>query len=108
MGAPIFRLLALVAVFLMPLGMAAPAMAQPMPAQHAAMSMPMGHCEQPTNEEAPAKSKADCTAMCTALPAAGNPSPAEIVKPVALRIAAIAAQFAGIEPEIATPPPKQR
>ena len=109
MAAATFRLLMLVALVLMPFGMAgAPATAQPMPADHAAMSMAMGHCdEQPTKETAPTSSKMDCTAMCTALPAADNPLPVKAMKPVALRSTAIAAPFVGIEPELATPPPRQ-
>ena len=67
MGAAIFRLLALVAIVLMPLGMAGPAMAQPASAEHTALAMQMGHCnEQPAKENAPGPSKMDCTAMCTA------------------------------------------
>jgi len=108
MGAAIFRLLALVAIVLMPLGMTGPAMAQPTSAEHTALAMQMGHCnEQPAKEKAPGPSNMDCTAMCTALPAADSPLPAETMRPVALLTAAIAARFTGIEPEIATPPPRQ-
>lgn len=107
MAATIFRLLALVALVLMPLGMAgAPAVAQPMPADHSAMAM--GHCdERPTRDEAPASSKMDCTAMCTALPASYNPMAAPGLKPAGPRTVTIAVPFAGIEPELATPPPRQ-
>jgi hypothetical protein len=107
MAAVIFRLLAVVALVLMPLGMAgAPAIAQAMPADHAAM--PMGHCEeQPSKDKAPAPSKMDCTAMCTALPATDTPLPAPVMRLVALRSATLAAPFDGIEPEIATPPPRR-
>jgi hypothetical protein len=108
MGVAIFRLLALIAIALMPLGMAGPAMAQPISADHSALAMQMGHCnEQPTKEKTPAPSKMDCTAMCTALPAADSLLPAETIRPLALLTAAIAAPFTGIEPEIATPPPRQ-
>ena len=106
MAAMLFRLLALVALVLMPLGMAgAPAIAQQMPMDHAAMGA--RHCdEQPGQGKAPA-SKMDCAAMCTALPAADGPAPAARMRLAAPRTIVIVALFAGIEPEIATPPPRQ-
>lgn len=106
MTAALLRLLTLLALVLMPLGMAGtPVVAQTMPMNHNMASM--GHCDgQPEQDEAPA-SKMDCTAMCTALPAADAPSPAPALKPMAARTMALAAPFTGIEPEIATPPPKQ-
>lgn len=103
MAAAILRLLALVALVLMPLGMGgAAAMARPAPAGHA-MS---GHCDEaPEQDRAPAPDM-DCTAMCTALPAADGPGPAPRMKPAVPRTLAAIARFAGIEPEIATPPPR--
>ena len=103
--AAFIRLLALIALVIMPLGMAAtPALAQPghhsMAANHA---MPAGHCGE---EQAPAPSKMDCTAACTALPASWTPMPEPALKPKAPRALSIAAPFSGIEPEIATPPPR--
>jgi hypothetical protein len=108
MAAAVLRLLALVALVLMPLGMAgAPAIAQQMPMDHAAMAMGGGHCdEQPEQDKAPA-SKMDCAAMCTALPAADAPAPAPRLKLAAPLTITIVVPFAGIEPEIATPPPRQ-
>jgi hypothetical protein len=108
MAAALLRLLTLVALVLMPLGMAgAPAIAQQMPMEHAALAASEGHCDQqPKQDESPA-SKSDCTAMCTALPATDAPSPAPKLKPAASRTIAIAEPFAGIEPELATPPPRQ-
>ena len=106
MIAALLRLLTLIALALMPLGMTgAPAVAQPMPMSHHMASN--GHCdEQNSPDEAPA-SKMDCTAMCTALPATDAPAPAPGLKPVPPRSIALMASFAGIEPEIATPPPKR-
>ena len=106
MASAIFRLLALISLVLMPLGMAgAPAVAQSGPAAHTMAQM--GHCgEQPDQDKAPV-SKMDCTAMCTALPAADTPALAAIWKPAAPHFIVVAAPFSGIEPEIAIPPPKR-
>ena len=106
MAAAILRLMALIALMLMPVGMAgAPAMAQPAPAEH---GMAMDHCDgMPGEEQAPAPSKMDCAAMCVALPAADTPAPEATIKPTAPRTIAIGARFDGIVPEIATPPPRR-
>lgn len=106
MAAAVIRLLTLLALVLMPLGMAgAPAMAHAMPAQYSMAST--GHCdEQPGQDRAPA-SKMDCAAMCTALPATDAPAPASVLKPTAPRTDGVVALFEGREPEIATPPPRQ-
>lgn len=109
MTAAVLRLLALLALVIMPLGMAAaPALAQPahhaMAADHA---MPAGHCgEEQAPGKAPAPAKMDCTAACTALPASTNPVVQPAIKPKAPRTISIAAPFSGIDPEIATPPPR--
>jgi hypothetical protein len=107
MAAAIFRLLALVALVLMPLGMAgAPANAQSTTTDHVAVAM--GHCDdQPAKDKAPAPSKMDCMAMCTALPAANGPLLSSAMKPAAVRSTFVASPFAGVEPEIATPPPRR-
>ena len=104
MASAVFRLLALVALVIMPLGMSsAPALAGAV--DHAAA--PAGHCdEQPVQDEAP-QSKMDCTAMCTAIPAADVPTSAPALQPKAPRTMAISAPFSGVEPEIATPPPRR-
>lgn len=106
MATAVFRLLTLFALVLMPFGMAAtPAMAQPMAGHHAMASM--GHCdEQPDQDQGPASKQMDCAAMCSAIPAANGPSPLPVLKPVAPRSIALAAPFIGVEPEIATPPPR--
>lgn len=106
MTAAFLRLLTLFAFVLMPFGMM-PAAAQPLVAGHAAMTLGSGHCdEQPVKDKAPA-AKMDCTATCTALPAADIWVPLSVLKPIAPRALGIAAPFAGIEPEIATPPPRR-
>lgn len=106
MTSALVKLMTLVALLFMPFGMtAAPAIAQPMPADHAMMTM--GHCdEQPEQDKAPA-SKMDCTAMCTALPATDAPTPAQVAKLKAPRTIALVTPFTGVVLEIATPPPRQ-
>ena len=108
MAAAFLRLLVIAAFVLMPFGMTgASAGTVPIPADHSAMGMGAGHCdEQPAKEKAPS-AKMDCTATCTALPAADVWVPRSTLKPTAPRAIAIAAPFSGIEPEIATPPPRQ-
>ena len=105
MALAILRMLTLAAFVLMPFGMTGTAAnAQSMPAGHSAMAM--DHCEeQPEPGKAPV-SKIDCTAMCTALPAKDFPALETVLKPNAPCTAAIVVQFAGFEPEIATPPPR--
>ena len=103
MAAAFIRLLTLIALVLMPIGMAgAPAMAAP--ADHGMAAM--NHCDDMPSEEQAPPAKMDCTAMCTALPAAEAPVLAPMLKPVAPRSLAVSAPFRGIEPEIATPPPR--
>lgn len=108
MTAALLRLLTLIALVLMPLGMTgAPALAAP---DHHGMMMMAdpGHCdERQDQDEAPARQQMDCTAACTALPATNEPDPAPVLKPTAPRLIGVAARFTGIEPEIATPPPKK-
>ena len=104
MTAAMFRLLALIALVLMPIGMAgAPAAASTMPADHARAA---GHCDQQSrSDEAPAVSM-DCTAMCTAIPAREPATQAPLFQRPAPRAIAFAFAFEGIVPETATPPPK--
>jgi hypothetical protein len=105
MTAAVFRLLALIALVLMPIGMTgAPAAASAMPADHA---MAAGHCEGQSGDEpqAPAASM-DCTAMCTAIPAREAAAPTPLFQRPAPRTVAVAVAFEGVEPEIATPPPR--
>ena len=100
MASAFFRLVALIAVLLMPAGMAtAPAMAQAAPAAG-------GHCdEQKDPAESPSKPQAHCMA-CSALPAMEAPVAAEAMIPKMPRMIAPMAATASIVPEIATPPPK--
>jgi hypothetical protein len=98
MASAVLRLLALIALALMPLSMvSAPAAAQPVPA---------GHCDDhPKPADAPAGPKVHCTA-CAALPAIDAPAPIAEMAPEAPTLIGLVSSLAGIEPDIATPPPK--
>ena len=100
MASFLFRLLTLVAVLLMPLGMAsAPALAQPAPAA-------AGHCDEHQEPaDAPSKPQVHCTG-CSALPVIGAPEAVPALRPLAPRLIAQIQPISGTEPEIATPPPK--
>ena len=95
------HLLLFLAVLMMPFGMAAaPAMA----AQHEVTSQ--DHCdgyEEPA--DAPAHASDHC-ATCSALPAVDLPAPVAAALPRSAVAPLVLAPFAGIVPEIATPPPK--
>src|SRR5262245_55873240 len=101
MASAVLRLLALIALVLMPLSMAsAPASAQP------AARAPAGHCDdhqQPS--KAPSGPLMHCTA-CAALPAIDTPAPIAELDPETPMLIALASFLAGIEPDTATPPPK--
>jgi hypothetical protein len=101
MASAVLRLFALFALVLMPLSMAsAPASAHP------AAATPAGHCDdQPQPAKAPAGPQMHCTA-CSALPANDAPTPVEEMAPQATLLVAPVSSLTGIEPDIATPPPK--
>ena len=99
------KLLILVAVLLMPLGMA-PAASAPVP-QHRA-GMPMNHCPEQAPSHETKGAFAECTMACSAaLPAVDAPSdePLRIVctpdRPEVVQ------RLHGLHPETATPPPKR-
>jgi hypothetical protein len=99
----ILRLLLLLAVLLMPFGMAAPAAAH-----GAGASVVMVHCpEQPLSKGAH-RHFAECTMACSAaLPATelARDTPRSIVCVPAET--AVAQHLHGLDPEIATPPPRR-
>lgn len=102
--AALSRLLALVALVLMPIGMAA----APAAAHWAAASAEAGHCSGSEQDApgAPAMPGAECAMSCAAV--AANPPPRASAKVPAARIApaAFVAMLSGVEPGIATPPPR--
>jgi len=100
------KLLTLIAVLLMPLGMAPTAAS--VPHQPMAMDMQMGHCPNQGSHHDMKSGIAECTMACAgALPAADldRHQPRLIVcEP----IQAVAAQrLHGLHPDPATPPPKR-
>lgn len=105
--AAFLRILALVAVLLMPLGMA-PATAAPTPAQHHQMAMPMEHCP----DQAPGHDRkagfAECTMACSAaLPAIGPVADRTPLLVCAPSEAAAAQILRGLHLDPVTPPPKR-
>ncbi len=105
MAAAFAKLMTLIALVLMPIGMAS-ASAVASPVDHAAMSQ-SGHCgDQGEDDQAPDAKRMDCTAACTALPPALEPVFAPMLKPLGQRMIAVAAPFKGVVLEISTPPPR--
>ena len=106
MALAVLRLLTLAALMLMPFGIgAAPAMAQRVSAAQAAASV--DHCDKQSDENsAPAPKQTDCAVMCIAISNAADPTPPPLLQPVSPRSIALAILFVGVEPDIATPPPK--
>lgn len=106
MVSAVLRVMALIALVLMPVGMAAaPVAAAPISLETAASPV-VGHCDgtqQPT--DAPMKAKVHCTG-CAALAAPLAPADVAELRPQApthIRLSYFGTAF---EPEIATPPPK--
>ena len=98
----LMQFLALIAVTLMPMGMAAgPALAHDMPVTES------GHCkgDEKTSDD-PAKSQTHCTS-CSALQPIRDEKPSAGSLPQAPRILAGSGPIFGVEPELATPPPKR-
>jgi hypothetical protein len=93
------RLIAFIAVLLMPFGMAsAPAM-EVAPA-------PAGHCgEHEEPADAPEGTSSHCAA-CSALPTVDAPAPQDVGEPKPMLKLMGATPFHGIEPDTITPPPK--
>jgi hypothetical protein len=104
----VWKLLALLAVLVMPLGMT-PAAAVPAHHAIASQTMPVGHCpDQDSSHHQMKGGIAECTMACAAaLPAA------ELARHDAVTIMglpaepAIALRLHGLHPETATPPPKR-
>ncbi len=100
----LLRLFLLVAVVLMPLGMQ-PAVAAPASTHHA--STPMQHCPEPMSGYAMKGGIVECTMACSAaLPAADLPQD----RPLLIACIPVETETThvldGLNPDIATPPPK--
>jgi hypothetical protein len=100
----ISKLLLLIAVLLMPFGMAtAPAAA----AENHGTSMPMQHCPEPGSKQSGKSMVAECTMACAAALPAMDHAAAEAPRILCLPAQpAVAQRLNGLHPDIATPPPK--
>jgi hypothetical protein len=100
------RLLALVAVVLTPAAMmSAPAAAKPATVSSTG-SHCAGHQDEQRKEQPPVNDEAQCLA-CAGLLVAERPHVAELPWLRAALLAGHLHKFMGIEPELATPPPKR-
>lgn len=106
MSAAILRMLVLASLMLMPFGMAA-APAAPVQQHPMATQMQMQHCPDGDQKQHSGGALATCTMACSAaLPAvAAEPGPCVRVEREAVA-QSLAPVLAGIELEIATPPPR--
>jgi hypothetical protein len=98
------KLLALLAVLLLPLGMA-PAAATA--THHQMTSMPMQHCPEQGSGHQPKIAFAICTMACSAALPALDRCAAQLLPIARERVRpALAQQLSDLHPDIATPPPK--
>jgi hypothetical protein len=101
----LLRLLALIAVMLLPFGMsAAPAEARE---HHSASTLSMQHCSQEESDRAQTDALSDCAMPCSAALPAADPSSAgshSLAPPAVMPPTEEA--LTGIDLDIATPPPK--
>ncbi|WP_310468177.1 hypothetical protein [Sphingomonas sp.] len=106
MQALVIKLLTLIALAMMPFGMAAPAAAQP--AGHHAAAAADVHCPDPAGDrDSQAPKSNECAMTCAAIVApefVASPAPA-LNPPPAVR--PLAQRGSGLHPEAATPPPKR-
>ena len=100
------RLILLLAVLLMPFGMA-PAAASTAD-HHTTMHMPAGHCPDQSPSDAGKAGIAACTMACAgALPAGAAVAVEDIPMQRDIAVAVPVAPMFGLHPETATPPPKR-
>ena len=103
MTTALLKLLTLLAVLVMPFGMAAPAAAADHPA-HMTAAMPMQHCPEQGRMHAMG---AECTMACAAtLPAVEAVSQSRFPLTVIPAPRTLAKPLTGLHPETATPPPR--
>jgi len=101
--ATVWRLLALVAVVLMPLGMA-PAAAGPHQHHEA---MPMQHCPDQGSKPTNKSGFVECTMACSAaLPAISSEQNQPLPIIAVPAVTTVATLLHGLHPETATPPPR--
>lgn len=101
----LLRILAAVALLLMPFGMGAPAFAA---SQHG--SSTQGHCNSDTtptpDHQGKAMGQMHCAGTCTALPQQPTAAPSSTVLVAQPAPPLLSHRMPGEQPEIATPPPK--
>jgi len=101
----LLNLLTLLAVMLLPLGMAP--MAAASATHHDMASMPMSHCPEPGSGHQPKAAFAVCTMACSAALPALDRSEAQPLPITRDRVRpALARHLSDLHPDIATPPPK--
>ncbi|HEX6742246.1 MAG TPA: hypothetical protein VF079_10705 [Sphingomicrobium sp.] len=99
-----WKLLVLLAVLLMPFGMA-PATAKTV---HHQAAMPMQHCPEPAPSRGGKAGLVECTMACSAaLPAADAARDGPLPLVCAPDLTDAVPQLHGLHPETATPPPKR-
>lgn len=103
----LFRLLALAAMILMPIGMGTAPAAAAAPASHAAMTVGQeGHCGQKQDDDPGAATAMPCGGLCSALFADPPSSAVQERAPVERAGAARARALHGILLTLSTPPPR--
>lgn len=102
----IAKLLLLLAVTLMPFGMA-PAGASPNHPHAMSAGMPMRHCPEQGGKDDMRGGFADCTMACSAaLPAVDLPQEEHLLIAGPPTVPAASRELHGLHPDTATPPPK--
>lgn len=103
----LLRLLTIMALVLMPIGMAAMPASAASTGHHSSMPMAAGHCDDMGQSKDATPAKMDCKAMCSAA-AFTAPQMSEPLRLARCQTAIVALSAAdGIEPEFDPPPPKR-
>ena len=106
-AAALFRLLAIAAMILMPVGMGmAPAAAAPVPTHHSMNGQEDGHCGQKPDSRSGEAMTMQCAGACSALPAEPSTISTQELAPVACLTAAPVEVLHGVMLPLSTPPPR--
>ena len=104
--AAFFRLLAIAAIILMPIGMGMVPAAAAARASHATMGGPEGHCGQKPDSKSGKSMAMQCAGSCSALPAEPAAPRVQELAPVARRTADHVKVLHGVTVPLSTPPPR--
>ena len=105
--AAFFRLIAISAILLMPIGMGMAPAAAAMPSSHASMSgQEEGHCGQKPDNDAGKAMAMQCAGSCSALPAEPASLSAKGPAPVACLGVTAVKVLHGVMLPLSTPPPR--